>query len=117
MEKKADKGKQANFESSKHKIQLQPSKEETLEQIAKCELGTFKKSTCPYDTEVSRQIKIACEVEKIWILYDVDGNGSIDFDEVAEYLNIMAAQNKLTKEQVKIIFDQIDKDGSGSIDK
>lgn len=30
------------------------------------------------ETPLSREIKILAEVEKIWILYDIDGSGKID---------------------------------------
>ena len=35
---------------------------------------------------MSHQIKVISEVEKIWILYDLDNNGSLDFDEIKLYL-------------------------------
>ena len=33
-------------------------------------------------TKVSRNIKILAEVEKIWIIYDLDDNSSLDMDEI-----------------------------------
>ena len=42
------------------------------------------------ESELSREIKVLAEVEKIWILYDVDGNGLIDKAEISEYLRHMA---------------------------
>ena len=45
----------------------------------------FKKSS-----EVSQEIKILAEVEKIWILYDADCNGCLITTELREYLNEVA---------------------------
>ena len=33
---------------------------------------------CVHETPVSRDIRILSEVEKIWIIYDIDGSGKID---------------------------------------
>ena len=33
------------------------------------------------------------EVEKIWILYDLDENGTLDFEEIELYLKEMAYPN------------------------
>lgn len=38
------------------------------------------------ESELSKEIRILAEVEKIWIIYDIDGNGKIDQDEIADYL-------------------------------
>ena len=38
------------------------------------------------ETKISREIRILAEVEKIWIQYDIDQNGELDFDEISEYL-------------------------------
>ena len=43
-------------------------------------------------------IKILAEVEKIWIIYDVDNSGLLDRDEVYEYIKQMAqSQVNLTE--------------------
>ena len=34
------------------------------------------------ESNLSHEIKILAEVEKIWILYDLDQNESLDFEEV-----------------------------------
>ena len=36
--------------------------------------------------EEKRNKKINEEVEKIWALYDIDDNGTLDFDEMKEYI-------------------------------
>ena len=72
----------------------------------------------PCETEISREIKACSEVEKIWIIFDVDKSGKLEYDEVNQYLQIMAYPSlKLSEEQTKAIFDEIDRDKSGSIDK
>ena len=35
---------------------------------------------------ISHQIKVIAEVEKIWILYDLDNSGCLEFDEIKTYL-------------------------------
>ena len=47
-------------------------------------MGTFE-----FETEVSKQIKALAEVEKIWILYDVDDSGVLEFEEIESYLKTM----------------------------
>ena len=43
-------------------------------------VSTFK------DSSISHQIKVIAEVEKIWILYDLDKSGMLDFEEIKAYL-------------------------------
>ena len=43
------------------------------------------------ESEVSKEIRVLAEVEKIWILYDLDENGTLDFEEIREYLREMAS--------------------------
>ena len=38
------------------------------------------------ESDISIDIKIQAEVEKIWINYDLDRNGTLDFKEVCSYL-------------------------------
>ena len=37
-------------------------------------------------TKISKEIKILSEIEKIWIIYDQDNNGSLEKDEIINYL-------------------------------
>ena len=37
-----------------------------------------------------KQIKILAEVEKIWILYDLDNNGTLSFNELKVYIGEMS---------------------------
>ena len=66
-----------------HKLlnQLMEGKTNHFESFARIEL---------HETELSRQIKVLAEVEKIWIIYDVDRNGTLELDEIKEYLKCMA---------------------------
>ena len=45
---------------------------------------------CPYETEVSQSIRILSEVEKIWIVFDIDNNGTLDREEIRDYIKNMA---------------------------
>ena len=52
-----------------------------------------KSIRCPYETEISREIRILSEVEKIWIIHDVDNSGSLDRQEVEDYIKFMAGDD------------------------
>lgn len=70
------------------------------------------------ETSISRDIRAAAEVEKIWILFDGDGNGKLDKQEVTDYIKVMA-QPALQLEDVHMdeIFKLIDLDKDGFVDK
>ena len=40
-----------------------------------------------YESGWARFVRIQAEVEKIWLLYDIDDSGSLEFDEIKKYLN------------------------------
>lgn len=42
------------------------------------------------ETDVSRDIRITSEIWKIWILFDLNENDALDFDEFKKYINEMA---------------------------
>ena len=69
-------------------------------------------------TSVSLDIKAAAEVEKIWILYNLNGDETMDFMEVMDYL-IDNSKPRLTvnNQQIQDIYNRIDKDRSGLITK
>ena len=67
-------------------------------------------------TSMGKQIKICAEVEKIWILYDLDSNGSLSFDEVKVYLQEMS-HNILSEQELKSLFTAIDTNNDNSINK
>ena len=54
----------------------------------------------------------------MWILYDLDENGVLDFEEISEYLQKTAYPHlNLKPAQLKAIFEHIDIDGNGTISK
>ena len=60
---------------------------------------------------MSREIRIMAEVEKIWILYDLDDNKELDYEEIKMYLREMAYPHlELTEKELNEIFMSIDKD-------
>ena len=76
------------------------------------------KSECPFETDLSREIRILSEVEKIWIIFDADNSGTIDKVEVHDYIKYMAGDGlRLTDQQIEEIYSLIDTDYDGSIDK
>ena len=63
-------------------------------------------------------MNIRYEVWKIWTLYDVDESGTLEFEELKYYIQEMAFQHlNLTDEQIRDVFNIIDKDSTGEIDK
>ena len=69
------------------------------------------------ETKISRSIKILSEIEKMWILYDVDESGTLEYGEVVMYIKEMAPNLVLTDEKLEILFNQIDQNYNGVIDK
>ena len=70
------------------------------------------------ETKVSRDIRIASEVEKIWIMYDLDRNGTLEYEEIKLYLREMAFPHlTLSEEQVDKLFDSIDENGDKEVSK
>ena len=64
------------------------------------------------------EIKAVAEVEKIWILYDLDNNGELDFAETKAYLKEMAYPYlSIPDDKLDDLFRSIDYDGSQTIDK
>ena len=65
-------------------------------------------------TAVSLQIKVLSEVEKIWILNDLDDSGFLDFGEIKQYLKEVACPHlNMTTYQILKIFESIDIDKNG----
>ena len=70
------------------------------------------------ESGVAREIRVLAEVEKIWILYDLDQNGTLDFDEICNYLKEMAYPDlSLSDKDLKRLFDKIDVNGDMSVSK
>ena len=79
--------------------------------------SVFKKYKAK-ETTVARSIRVLCEVEKVWTVYDLDDNGSLDYEEIVLYLKEMAFPHlDLCDEMIEIIFDKLDTDGDGTITK
>ena len=58
------------------------------------------------------------EVEKIWILYDLDGNDTLEFEELKGYLEERAFPHlTLSRDQLVAIWNKIDIDGDGTVNK
>ena len=55
-----------------------------------CQHCKFFRKKEKFETDVSREIKVLAEVEKIWIIFDIDDSGELEIDEVKEYLKKMA---------------------------
>ena len=69
------------------------------------------------ETKISRSIKILSEIEKMWILYDVDESGMLEYGEVVMYIKEMAPNLVLSDEKLELLFNQIDQNYNGVIDK
>ena len=78
----------------------------------------YKDAGTVRESKVSRDIRILAEVEKIWIMYDLDYNGTLEFDEIQKYLREMAFPHlTLTDDQVQKLFDSIDENGDREVTK
>ena len=44
------------------------------------------------ESKISLQIKVLCEVEKMWIIYDRDNSGTVDYEEIVDYLKEISEQ-------------------------
>jgi hypothetical protein len=43
-------------------------------------------SSFKVESDIAREIKIIAEVEKVWIIYDLNHNDRLDFEEVQLFL-------------------------------
>ena len=39
-----------------------------------------------FESEWARFVRVQAEVEKIWLLYDLDDDGTLDYEEIVLYL-------------------------------
>lgn len=86
--------------------------------MIKLPLHKVQKGQNQLETDISREIKLLAEVEKIWILYDLDKNGKLDIKEIKDYINTMAVPSLvLSDSELTSVFNKIDTDGDGYIDK
>ena len=70
------------------------------------------------ESKITQCIKIAAEVEKIWILYDIDQNGNLDYEELVQYFNEVAVPClSLTQSQMHEMFNELDDDQNQNISK
>lgn len=65
----------------------------------------------------SFEISLLCECERIWITYDENQDGELDFDEIYNYISTGIPYIGLNKEQIRDLFDEIDEDGNGILDR
>ena len=99
------KSKQNHFEENKNKQLI-----EYLSGISNKNFYTESKTT--------QSIKLAAEVEKIWILYDIDQNGNLDYEELVQYFNEVAVPClSLTQTQMHEMFNELDEDNNQNISK
>ena len=77
-----------------------------------------KQLECQQETELSREIRILAEVEKIWIIFDLDNSGKLDKVEIKDYIKYMAGDAlTLNDDEIDEVYKLIDTDDDGSIDK
>ena len=70
------------------------------------------------ESKVSRDIRILAEVEKIWIIYDLNSDNCLNFPEVKLYLEDMVADGlKLGDEEINRIFKEMDTNDDEKISK
>ena len=67
------------------------------------------------ESQTSIDIKISAEVEKIWINYDLDKNGTLEVNEVHKYLKDRCPH--MPEDAIQKTFSQMDLNNDGHIDK
>ena len=68
-------------------------------------------------SKFSRDVKLLAQVERIWVMYDVNNDGDLQFDEIKEYLDLIMRNTAHSEDDLRKIFDEIDEDGNGEVDK
>ena len=82
------------------------------------DLNSLSKQSFFLESKKSQYIKLASEVEKIWILYDIDQNGNLDYEELIQYFNDVAVPClSFSPAQMYDIFKDLDQDEDQSISK
>ena len=64
----------------------------------------YLKKAINFETSVATDIKVIAEVEKIWIMFDLDNNKTLDFKEIQTYVNLMVPKVELSDEEVFDLF-------------
>ena len=69
-------------------------------------------------TAISFDIKLACELERIWIMLELNSDSNLEFEQVLDAFQKMGLRFvKLSQEQIKEAFDSFDKDKNGVMDQ
>ena len=69
-------------------------------------------------TTISFEIKLACELERVWIMLDLNSESNLEFEQVLDAFEKMGLRFvKLSQEQIKEAFDSFDKDKNGAMDQ
>ena len=68
-----------------------------------------------HESNFSIDVKIAAEVEKIWMNYDLDRNGTLDFNEVSLYLKSRCPH--MPEEALTMTFQKMDVNNDQKIDR
>ena len=67
---------------------------------------------------VSFSIKLACELERIWIMMNLEKDSALNFLQVVDCIKKMDLNfTRLSNLQIKEIFDSFDSDGNNLMDK
>ena len=77
----------------------------------------YLKKAINFETSVATDIKVIAEVEKIWIMFDLDNNKTLDFKEIQTYVNLMVPKVEISDEEVFDLFQAMDTDSNGKIVK
>jgi Ca2+-binding EF-hand superfamily protein len=68
-------------------------------------------------SETQKEIKIICEVEKIWIVNDLNENGTLELAEIYDYLKEMVVPFDYSEDSVRNLFQNIDVNNDHCISK
>ena len=90
---------------------------ETIQEIVIWDGKKMIKTTKRYAKKKDKKLINSAKTEEIWAafkLFDTDGSGAIDIEELANAMRALGV--KMKNKEIKSLMKEMDKDGSGAID-
>ena len=55
-------------------------------------------------SQFSKDCQMLAQVEKIWVMYDVNNDGDLSFDEIRHYLDIIMKNSSYSEDDLRKVF-------------